>query len=803
MRDGFGFEDEQFSFQPEIDPEADLEFPGEELEGEAPPAKRATPQQRLTTAQPGKTINARILWPALGFPAVIAPRSGVSAKPFDGDATRCICVLLLSDTPKLTPEDAARYLRYAPWERRRTRTINSGATGSFNPQELDVRNRLDTSNLVDKHSQGLRFGANPQRRNGVTVSLSKYVNDFYRGLKSATPLKYLHEIRVSEAASARVTGGKSATGGAYERYQLFWNKEQQDGQDTSDEMKVLLNQFGRPRRERELGGSWTSWMPFLMKEYQYEYGSLHPPYNKSEKSQIPTEVLHPLFIVRNPGNTLKIGHLTDTHVDVRNDVYERNLAKNYSRKNKPVEFNNWNKSFLQVYENCRNESDVVLMTGDLIDYGRGHVGLEQTDNQLGNDKLYHKDRNWFLFYYLLLKDDGYQKPVFTSLGNHDWRLNPYPPFAPNAPGALRFVHTDVKGFTNKEKEAILQAAHGPGHDTAYSYDLNVNRWFFAWAEAFVKRFGKGVKFILTGDVDFPGSPANTVVDSIAWYLLLINPFLDYQFPTPTAHEFLMLDFAEDEELGKFDPRTFREYGERAAKCLTSLQQWHVSIFTTPGGRAKAIGIHTPPIGPREDWHQRDLLSGVKKWERGKSGYGHIYDLPNGKKVELPEHPLHAVRPMMNNTHGWNNAPLGTAADYGSFVNKDTKDTREWFIKKVADARTGVRAVFAGHIHRQDLLVVYKQPANSDVLRVKAVLDQQVKGVRPPGVASGPITYPGPLYVNTTSTGPRGHYFVGWENYLTQDPGYTVLTMTNDGTLTGVRQSGCLPNKACAYAASVR
>jgi len=38
-------------------------------------------------------VRARILWPALGFPAVIAPRRPpTESAMLDADATRCICV---------------------------------------------------------------------------------------------------------------------------------------------------------------------------------------------------------------------------------------------------------------------------------------------------------------------------------------------------------------------------------------------------------------------------------------------------------------------------------------------------------------------------------------------------------------------------------------------------------------------------------------------------------------------------------------------------------------------------------------
>jgi hypothetical protein len=807
MRDDFRFEDEQFSFQPEFDPEADLEFPGQGLEAEAfdqetPVTTRQTSPRPPATARPASPIGCRILWPALGFPSVIAPRSGSAGKPFDSDATRCICVLLLSDKSNLTAEDVARYLRYTQWINRRQRTIKAGDPGSFSPRELSVR-RVSTSRPADKNGDALSFGANPSGQNGVIVSLSNYVIRRYREWK----LAFLYEVRVSEEASARIADGL---------YHIFWNKEEQDNNESSNEMNVLVDRFARRRREEELGSSWRSWMPFLMKEYKFEYGGLHPPYNKHEKGNVPTEVLHPLFVQRKLRTDLRIGHVTDTHVDVRNDVYERNLQRDYKGK-KPLDFNNWNKSFRSVYDDCKNRSDVILLTGDLIDYGRGHLGREDADDKLARDDHYHKDRNWFLFYYFLASRDCYKVPVYTTLGNHDWRLNPYPPFAPSTPYPEEFIHNNNdkdpnnkdRNFTKPEQDQLLRLAHGKGHNLAYSYALGVEKGFFQMAKAAaraIQRDPAGAWQALKGNLDIKGSPVNTDVESIAWYLMLINPFLDYQFALPTGHQFLMLDFAEDEELQKEDLNTHRGYGPRAGRCLTPIQQWHVSIFTKPSGRAKTIGIHNPPIGPRPDWYVGDLLSGVKKWEWGKSGYSHRYDLPNGKMVEIREHLLYAFRPKQKDERGFDNAPYGIAADYGSFMGKYTKgiESREWFIRKVADPAAGIRAVFSGHIHREGFFVVQRQPPNSDVFTIRAVPGSTVNNMRPPGAAVFPAgnMRPGPLYVNTTSGGPRGYQYHGRDNYRSEDPGFSVLTMANDGTLIGV-QHATPQRRPAALAAGAR
>ena len=62
------------------------------------------------------TSRARILWPALGFPATVTPTARPSRNTMlEGDATTCVCVLVLSDHAALTSAHAARHLRYVSW----------------------------------------------------------------------------------------------------------------------------------------------------------------------------------------------------------------------------------------------------------------------------------------------------------------------------------------------------------------------------------------------------------------------------------------------------------------------------------------------------------------------------------------------------------------------------------------------------------------------------------------------------------------------------------------------------------------
>jgi hypothetical protein len=119
--------------------DSDADEPGEADDGGRVPT---TLHMRPPAERPKPTrVHARILWPALGFPAVIAPRpQPVNHPTFDVDATRCITVLLLSDTEFLSTEEAARYLRFVPWDQRTRRNIPAGGAGSFKDVELTVRN---------------------------------------------------------------------------------------------------------------------------------------------------------------------------------------------------------------------------------------------------------------------------------------------------------------------------------------------------------------------------------------------------------------------------------------------------------------------------------------------------------------------------------------------------------------------------------------------------------------------------------------------------------------------------------------
>ena len=228
--------------------------------------------------------------------------------------------------------------------------------GSFAAADLTVRSDSGNGTIAvpgrtDTFGEHIRFGANAQGQHGIVALLAGRVREFYR----KAGLAYLHEIRLSEAATARLKD---------DQYHLFWNNEQAGEAAASDEMRLLLDRFVRPERSGRFSPKDRD---FLLAEYTYDrYGGLHlllQPVRR--QARVPAEILHPLFINRHRDPALSIGHVTDTHVDVRADVYEHNLraAKAKGQFKNKADYNNFNRSFSAVDEHAQRDSDVLLLTG--------------------------------------------------------------------------------------------------------------------------------------------------------------------------------------------------------------------------------------------------------------------------------------------------------------------------------------------------------------------------------------------------------------------------------------------------------
>ena len=776
-------------------------------------------------------IPARILWPALGFPAVIDPGNASTSD----DATTCVTVVIVSKCKQINRKQASDHLRFVPWAQRHQRYLPPGTVNGFTEDELDVRSNPDylepgsPPGLIrygksDEFVQQIYFGYDAKVKNGFTAGLSWFVLKKY----SDWGYSYVHEIRASRTASVRL---------AADQYNLFWINSNPDDteKDISDELDLLIKQYATPGMQRAVDNM-SNWLndeqmadlnPFLQ-AYEYDYNALNLPYTQTKQLDPAhrTEVLHPLF-VQAAMDHLKIGHITDLHVATRNDAYEENLRRGFflpdAELEEPinpdtvkgewiiVDFNNWNKSVTALYQKAKASCDVLLLTGDLIDYGRGHVGIQQ-GQELGADELYLVDRNWLLFYSLLASGDSYQKPAYTILGNHDWRLNPYPPLAPGAPDPrsmlndyLRFkgrgkenvAQKDLDKKTREEMDRklneILKKAHGDGWQKAISYFYPATgklNWYSENPDAAFQSLLQLWENAQTLNIEH--LPTETKVESISWYLLLINPFLDYAFHMVGGYDILMLDWAQYEDLffpivenGKERPYHIWEAqhaadpGPMAKACLTDLQKDLVQNFVGRSGKAKVLGIHAPPIGAYTSWTDKLLGDGEAMFEFFRvTDAEPTADFTNlDYKNKKWRGPIYAIAPK--------DGPAGHAANYNSFVRN-----RDWLITTLGDEKANVRLVLAGHIHRNGVFVVdvpQNNPQNpaaaSSRIRTYRVEPGVTQQAVPPAVTLAPHTHNAPLYVNTTSAGPRGHLFdVEGNTDCYIDSGYAVIDLSSDGII---------------------
>jgi hypothetical protein len=223
-------------------------------------------------------------------------------------------------------------------------------------------------------------------------------------------------------------------------------------------------------------------------------------------------------------------------------------------------------------------------------------------------------------------------------------------------------------------------------------------------------------------------------------------------------------------------------GPRAIRCLSDVQKRMVEHFVKLRDPAKIIGIHVPPIGPWGDWGDDDLKTGFKRYRKRRTRGPVNYALKkDGKVTELNGHPMFAFDPK----RGPDGNTLGMSADYNSFMRH-----RDWFIRTLADRSSGVRLVLSGHIHRNGLFGVRVGTRNDGELLkgeflVQSLDFKEIRGTRSPNISTRTTSLLAPVYVNTTSAGPRGNVYPAEGLHLNTDPGYANIEIMADGMIRSV------------------
>lgn len=245
----------------------------------------------------------------------------------------------------------------------------------------------------------------------------------------------------------------------------------------------------------------------------------------------------------------------NTFILKRDFKFKEELQENRFEELKVAKFNfNYSLRKLIDYINdkvLKNELDFVLMTGDLVDYieiARGNFQYKNNffvflDILLGVNKGVGKPP--YIFDDELINKKEILAPIFTTVGNHDYRKGHYSLHVGGISKIFGLTRKDIKGY----------------------YDLKFSNYFNALHSK--NRFIKD-------------------------YLRFFNPNLNYMVKFGDLYNFIFLDTGEDSvadmhDLLKGAPSTIglKEYQIHLLRAYIQLSQDEKII----------IVMHTPPVSP--------------------------------------------------------------------------------------------------------------------------------------------------------------------------------------------------------------
>ncbi len=325
---------------------------------------------------------------------------------------------------------------------------------------------------------------------------------------------------------------------------------------------------------------------------------------------------HAVQFVETFNNGLNFIHLTDLHIAQRNDEIldevlkkEKNedkwldSIKNFFKKKKEEirnredikkEYKNFNDNFRMVVHKAnemakRGELDFIVITGDIVDF----AGLGW------DEEISVAENNWKIFIDIVTGEEneknksfrskGLNIAMFTSTGNHDWRLHPgsllpyivgegeYKKFGLNKKEAENY---NYKSFESSEYPSDKQPSDG--HDSRALRRLKLDA---IGEKTSIKIFSYLNKWVLGGLISLAGladyyinvsltaltvifgiiptllalvfkyylrnytellvdNPSHAEVKALRYYFKHINPYFDYAFSFGNNH-FILMDTGAD------------------------------------------------------------------------------------------------------------------------------------------------------------------------------------------------------------------------------------------------------------------
>jgi len=367
----------------------------------------------------------------------------------------------------------------------------------------------------------------------------------------------------------------------------YWHVEVMLNKDDTKDYKTLLRKRGRK---------------YLPKLYDL---ILKEKAGKGEKVNC-----HSVQITKSVNGGCNFIHLTDIHIAKRNDeILDEVLKVKCKRERKDIMevFRNFNDRFREFIHTAndmadRGELDFVVITGDLVDFA--FHGWEDEPNAAEN--------NWRIFIHIITGagkekengNPGIKVAIFTSTGNHDWRLHPYDPNMGSCRDAFglhkdELEHYEYKSFDSQEYPEDKRAKRSKALTSKALKKLNVAALKFkdkqkvrltklvyskiaTWVlggmgvlgglEEGVRLtwlasklwlivlgllgagLGWGIKkalerlFRKMADV-LVDNPLNAEAKAFHYYLAHINPYLDYAFQYGD-HSFIVMDTGADVFIGQ-------------------------------------------------------------------------------------------------------------------------------------------------------------------------------------------------------------------------------------------------------------